>query len=161
MYDPAYMDTELIETPPPLILPKREQSPATTKARQKSFLVALSQCGIYRTAARLTGVEPHTISRWIKKSPSFKALADEAKAYADKYLVADAIEENFYQRAVAGKEDGQSAIIGMFTLKRINPAYRDNAVVHVNAQGPSAIQLNFNGISSLPTNSPVDNHVDR
>ena len=136
------MDESVLE-PPALILPKREQSPATTKARQKAFLVALSQCGVYRTAAKHTGVEPHTISRWIKKFPQFKQLADEAKDYAEQYVIADSIEESFYERAVAGKGDQQSAIIGMFTLKKINTKYRENAQVNVSIAGPAAIQMNF------------------
>ena len=139
------MNDAAVPLVPDLPLPSRhhEQSLPTTKARQKAFLVALSQCGTYKHAAELTGVEPHTISRWVKRFPQFKELADEAKAHADKYYVADAIEHNFYQRAVAGKEDGQSAIIGMFTLKRINPQYRENAQVNLTVAGPAAIQMNF------------------
>lgn len=127
-------------------------APANTelsvKVRQKAFLVALSQCATYSKACKMIGIDNHTVSRWIKKYPKFKELAAQAKAHAEQYVVLDRIEENFYERAVAGKADGSSALIGMFISKKINPQYRDNAVVSVTSHGPTAIQLNFGLVPS-------------
>lgn len=128
-------------------------TPAHTPAKsvrqsQKAFLSALSQCGTYHKAATLIGIEPHTVSRWIQKYPKFAELATEIKEHALKTLILDNIESNFADRAVAGKEDGQSAIIGMFMAKRADPRYRDNAQVNVAVTGPVAIQFN---LSQAPT----------
>ena len=116
----------------------------TVRQSQKSFLAALSQTGTIIAACRLIGIDNHTPGRWIRKYPKFKEEFDSVKEHAEQYLIKDQIEEQFYQRALAGKEDGQSAIIGMFTLKKIDPRYRDNAQVSVQLQGPVAIQFNVN-----------------
>jgi transposase-like protein len=115
----------------------------TVRQSQKTFLAALSQTGTIGAAAQLCGIDPHTPSRWIRKYPKFKEEFDTIKEHAERYVVADAIEAEFDRRALAGKEDGQSAIIGMFRLKRINPAYRDNAQMNVTVHGPVAIQFNL------------------
>jgi hypothetical protein len=119
------------------------------RTRQKSFLAALEHVGTYGKAAKLIGIEYHTVSRWIKKSSKFKQLAEDAKSHAQKTIILDSIEGNFYDRVMEGKTDGQSAIIGMFLAKRIDPAYRDNAIVNVQAHGPVAIQLNFGASPQL------------
>ncbi len=127
------------------------------KTRQKAFLAALEQLGTYGKAAKLTGIEYHTVSRWIRKYPKFKVLAEEAKTHAQKTIILDSIEGNFYDRVMEGKTDGQSAIIGMFLAKRIDPAYRDNAVVQVNASGPVAMQFNFaTPLASTPQADQLD-----
>lgn len=74
-----------------------------------------------------------------------------------KTLILDNIESNFADRAVAGKEDGQSAIIGMFLAKRADPRYRDNAQVNVTANGPVAIQFN---LSNTPTEAKQIDQAD-
>lgn len=131
-------------------LPRNQYHPIATRALQKAALAALEQHGTIVDAARAIGVDPHTISRWCK-SETYKAKVLAAQEFADRFHTLDQIKSNFKQRALAGKEDGQSAIIGMFLAKRIDPAYRDNAIVQVNAVGPSMIQMNF----TAPTPQPV------
>ncbi len=153
------MDTEaqVATVLDPLIEHAPANSVINVKVRQRALLHALAQCGTYRAAARMVGIDNHTVSRWIKKYPKFKELAAQAKEHAEQYVVADAIEENFYQRAIAGKSDQQSAVIGMFTLKKINNSYRDNAVVQVNASGPVAMQFNFaTPLASTPQADQLD-----
>jgi hypothetical protein len=117
--------------------------PAIIKAKQKAFLAALEQCGTYGKAAQMIGMEAHTITRWVQKYPKFRELAEAAKEHAEKYVVLDQIESSFYDRAIAGKDDPQSAIIGMYISKKIQPKYRENAQLQVNVAGPVAIQFNL------------------
>lgn len=53
------------------------------------------------------------------------------------------IEDTFAERVKAGKDDPQSAVIGMFLAKKHDPSYRDNANVNVQLAGPVAIQFNL------------------
>ena len=128
-----------------------EHCQPTVRASQKAFLAALTQTGTIISACRLIGIDNHTVSRWLRKYPKFQDEFAQAKDHAEQYVVKDAIEDHFYRRALAGKEDGQSAIIGMFTLKKIDPRYKDsnNSVV---LHGP--VQINFaldsSGVSALP-----------
>ena len=120
-----------------------EHCKQTVRQSQKHFLAALSQCGTIIASCKAIGIDNHTVSRWLRKYPKFKEEFAAVKAHAEEYVIKDSIEHEFYSRALAGKEDGQSAIIGMFTLKKIDPRYRDNANVSVNLAGPVAIQFNL------------------
>lgn len=133
----------------PIPLIPRQNNPHATKAMQRAVLNALRQTGTYKAAAELIGIAPLTITRWCQKSPEFRALADEACDWADKYVVGDAIRSVFHQRAIAGKADQQSAVIGMFMLKKADPRYRDNAVAQLTINGPVAVQLNFGASPQL------------
>ena len=123
----------------------------TVRQSQKLFLATLSQTGTIIGACRLLGIDNHTPGRWLRKYPKFKEEFDLVKSHAEKYVIKDKIEHEFYNRALAGKEDGQSAIIGMFTLKRIDPAYRENAQVNLQVTGPVAVQFNV----SQPANPSI------
>lgn len=133
---------------PPPNTALRQNNQRATKAMQRAVLNALRQTGTYKAAAELVGIAPLTITRWCQKSPEFRQLADEACDWADKYVIADDIRSAFHARAVAGKEDAQSAVIGMFMLKKADPRYRDNATVNVTANGPVAIQFNLSAPST-------------
>lgn len=132
-------------SPPNAVL--RQNNQRATKAMQRAVLNALRQTGTYKAAAELVGIAPLTITRWCQKSPEFRQLADEACDWADKYVIADEIRSSFHKRAIAGKEDQQSAVIGMFMLKKADPRYRDNAAINVTANGPVAIQFNLSQAS--------------
>ena len=128
---------------PQIAQSNKSQNVHSTRALQRATIAALRQVGTYKAAAELVGIDPHTITRWCHKSPEFRQLADEACDFADKYVIADDIRSSFHKRAIAGKEDQQSAVIGMFLLKKADPRYRDNANVSVNLAGPVAIQFNL------------------
>ncbi len=131
------------DMPDAALIPRNQYHPIATKAMQKAALAAIEEHGTLVAAAKVLGIDPHTISRWCKKSDAYRDKVREAQAFSDHYHTLDAIKANFKDRALAGKEDGQSAIIGMFLAKKIDPTYRDNAVLAINAQGPVAVQLNF------------------
>ena len=128
---------------PQIAQSNKSQNVHSTRALQRATIAALRQTGTYKAAAELVGIDPHTITRWCHKFPEFRQLADEACDFADKYVVGDEIRHAFHKRAIAGKEDQQSAVIGMFLLKKADPRYRDNASVSVNLAGPVAIQFNL------------------
>ena len=141
------------------LIPRNRYHPIATKALQQAALTALEQHGTICDAARAIGVDPHTISRWCKKSEAYAAKVKQAMAFADTYHTLDAIRSNFKQRALAGKDDGQSAIIGMFLAKKIDPSYRDNAAT-VNVQvGPVAIQFNLQAVPQAEPQADTDNNV--
>lgn len=110
---------------------------------KKSALAAIEEHGTLVAAARSLGIDPHTISRWCKKDPEYAAKVAEAKAFSGKYHILDKIEQEFSSRALAGKDDPQSAVIGMFLAKKHDPSYRENAQLQVNVHGPVAIQFNL------------------
>ena len=126
------------------LIPRNQYHPIATKAMQKAALAAIEEHGTLVAAARVLGIDPHTISRWCKKSDAYAEKVKQAMAFSDTYHTLDAIKHNFKDRALAGKEDGQSAIIGMFLAKKIDPTYRENSGIQLNVQGPVAVQLNFN-----------------
>ena len=131
------------DTSLPKDIPRNQYHPAVTKVLQKSALAAIEQHGTLVAAAKALNIDPHTISRWCKKNPEYARKVAEAKIHCDTYHIADEIKQSFRERAVAGKEDGSSAIIGMFLMKKIDPSYRENAVVNLTVAGPAAIQMNF------------------
>lgn len=148
------MDSNLLD-----VRPKSAHIPKKDVLRsQKAFLAALEQTGTIVAASRMIGIDPHTPGRWLKKYPKFKELFDQAKLHAEQYILKDKIEANFHERALAGKEDGQSAIIGMFCLKKLDPSYRDNANVSVQLQGPVAVSFNITPQQSevSPPSQPID-----
>lgn len=139
------------------LIPRNQYHPIATKAMQKAALAAIEEHGTLVAAARVLGIDPHTISRWCKKSDAYRDKVREAQAFSEEYHTLDKIKASFNERAIAGKEDGQSAIIGMFLAKKIDPRYRENAGVQINATGPVAVQLNFNASPQL---TQADTHAE-
>lgn len=116
--------------------------PAVTKLRQNDFLQLLSLTGQFRQSCLKLGIENAMPYKWAKQSEAFRKRLDEARAAGEKVLL-DRYEEIIDQRVETGQIDPQSAVLTMFRTKRLDPRYRDNAVVNVNAVGPVAIQFNL------------------
>lgn len=122
--------------------------PALTKLNQDKFLEHLRQTGEFRAACDVVDIHYTQPYQWAYKSEAFAKKMEEARARGEKVLL-DRIEEQIDSRVFAGKDDPQSAVLTMFRTKRLDPRYRDNAVVAINAQGPVAVQLNFNASPQL------------
>lgn len=123
--------------------------PALTKQRQDQFLRMLSQTGQLRATCTALALDTSTPYNWASRSERFAKRFEDAKAAGEKVLL-DAYEEKVDERAFTGQSDPQSAVLTMFRMKRLDPRYRDNAVVQVNASGPVAMQLNFNAPMQTP-----------
>lgn len=123
------------------------------KMRQEAFLSKLSQTGSVTQSAAYAGVNLCTPYQWCEVDLDFKEAMESARAIGEKTLLAT-LEEEIQRRALAGKDDPGSPNLLMFRTKRLDPAYRENAIVSVNAVGPVAIQLNFG--TPLPTQRDSD-----
>lgn len=136
----------------PSPIPTRGNNVYVTKTHQRAIVAALMQVGTYKAAASMIGIEPHSITRWCKKDPEFARLCDEAIDHYDKYVIGPELKAHIHQRAQAGKDDPQSAILAMFSLKKIDPRYRDNAANSLTISGPVAVQFNLSAsLSSAPS----------
>jgi len=124
-----------------------QTAPLITTARQNHFLELLSTSGLWKQSCEQLQLNPATPWLWGNKSERFKKRLDEARVAGEKVLLNE-YESQMHARILAGKDDPGSTNLTMFRVKRLDPAYRDNAVVNVNAVGPVAIQFNLN--QSLP-----------
>ena len=112
------------------------------RMRQDAFLKKLAESGSVTQSAAHAGVNLCTPYHWCEVDLDFKQAMESARAIGEKTVLAT-LEEEIQRRALAGKEDPGSPNLLMFRTKRLDPAYRENAIVSVNAVGPVAIQLNF------------------
>ena len=145
-------------TEPPTIDRKQRSSRSNViqklkKMRQEAFLSKLSQTGSVTQSAAYAGVNLCTPYNWCEVDQDFQRAMESARAVGEKVILAK-LEEEIQRRALSGKEDPGSANLLMFRTKRLDPAYRENAVVSVSAVGPVAIQLNFG--TPLPTKQGSD-----
>lgn len=124
------------------------------RIRQDAFLKKLSETGSVTQSAAAADINLCTPYHWCEMDLDFKAAMESARAIGEKTVLA-LLEEEIQRRALAGKEDPGSPNLLMFRTKRLDPAYRENAVVNVNAVGPVAIQLNF-GITPTQTEQDRD-----
>lgn len=132
-----------------------------TRALQRAVLSVVSKCGSYKQAAELVGISHVTIGRWCRKYPDFKEQLHAAKADYQEYVIGPQIEAVVHQRALAGKDDPQSAVLAMFALKKIDPSYRENNNLHINSSGPVSIQFGLDtGQTSQGTNPVSDSPPD-
>lgn len=86
------------------------------RQRQRAFLDALRQCGTVKEACEATGVSRDTVSRWKKDDKEFVVAYDDAN---DDFT--ESLEKVAFERA-----KDKSDLLLMFTLKKREPAYRDN-----------------------------------
>jgi hypothetical protein len=123
------------------------------RLRQQAFLKQLSETGSVTQSAAHAGVNLCTPYHWCEVDQDFKQAMESARAIGEKTVLA-LLEEEIQRRALAGKEDPGSPNLLMFRTKRLDPAYRENAVVSVSAVGPVAIQLNLS--TTVPTQRDSD-----
>lgn len=128
---------------------RNQTLPTVTKANQAKFLALLSTTGEFRQSCKLLHIDYSTPYQWAVRSELFAKRLELARAAGEKVLL-DRYEEQIDQRVFVGQSDPQSAVLTMFRTKRLDPRYRDNAVVNVNAVGPVAIQFNLSA-SAQPT----------
>lgn len=113
--------------------------PALTRANQKRFLEALVACGgNAKRACGLIGIAETRPWHWAQSSAEFSKKMQSARALGEKALLAE-YEDRVDKRSEAGKDDPQSAVLTMFRMKRLDPAYRDNAQVNIATQGPALL----------------------
>jgi hypothetical protein len=117
-----------------------QTSPDVTRLKQREFLKALAQSGNKLDASRQVGISDTMPYAWARKSASFAERMAEAQARGDALVLAK-LEQELHRRALSGPKDQQSALLLMFSTKKLDPRYRDNAQVTLNAQGPVAISL--------------------
>lgn len=151
--------TEPVLPTSPITKPRKERvlrsiTPQKLKRmRQDAFLQKLSETGSVTQSAAAADINLSTPYHWCEMDLDFKAAMESARAIGEKTVLA-LLEEEIQRRALAGKEDPGSPNLLMFRTKRLDPMYRENAVVSVNAVGPVAIQLNFG--SPVPTQRDSD-----
>lgn len=126
-------------------LPARQPNqhpPALTKLRQDAFLALLQTTGNIRKTCELLDIAPQSPYEWASRSSAFAKRFEKAKERGERVLL-DEYEDIVDRRVNAYHLDQQSAVLTMFRMKRLDPRYRENAVLQVNATGPVAMQLNF------------------
>lgn len=130
---------------------RNQHPPSITKAKQRDFLTVLvHERGNIRRACLRLGIGETMPHEWASKSAEFAKRLEEAKALGEKALL-DWYENKVDERADAGKEDPQSAVLTMFRMKKLDPRYRDNAQVNVIATGPLNITSSLaDGRPKLP-----------
>ena len=134
------------------------QYPAThTRTQQALFLKALAQCGTVKSACQQANIASIAlIYQWVSASTRFSKRFEEARVKGEKKLLLryeEHIDETLLPDTPMPIEDfSRTQISRMFRMKRLDPRYRDNAVVSVNAVGPCAIQFNMAPL-------PVDNQT--
>lgn len=139
--EPAFQTTSVTKPRKERVL--RSNTPQKLKKlRQEAFLKKLSETGSVTQSADAADINLCTPYHWCEMDLDFKAAMESARAIGEKTVLA-LLEEEIQRRALAGKEDPGSPNLLMFRTKRLDPAYRENAVVNVNAVGPVAIQFNL------------------
>lgn len=122
--------------------------PSITRANQNKFLELLALTGEFRPSCDAIGISYNSPYQWAIKSDAFAKRLDAARAAGEKVLL-DRYEEQIDKRVFMGSADPQSAVLTMFRTKRLDPRYRDNAVLEINAKGPVAVQLNFGALPQV------------
>jgi hypothetical protein len=128
--------------------------PALSRRKQQAFLQHLTTTGRLSqscTVAQCSTAQPY---EWAKRSVVFAKAFEEAKIAGEKVLLA-AYEHDMDMTLLPEQpmnidDFARTQNSRFFRMKRLDPAYRDNAVVNVNAVGPVAIQFNLN-TSMQPT----------
>ena len=132
---------------------QRQAINAVSRTKKAAFLNALRETGDHQQACELAGIATCTPRQWARRSKEFAEEFRFAREQGDTVLLS-VLEAEIKKRALAGPSDPGSSNLLMFRTKRLDPAYRENAAVNVNAIGPVAIQLNFtvpaSGTEALP-----------
>ena len=121
--------------------------PAVTKAKQAIYLKTLATCGIHSRASQAADVALNQSCQWASKNKEFAKAYESAKIAGERVLLL-AYESNLDTVLLPETDMSLDDFARLqnsrfFRMKRLDPQYRDNAVVQVNAVGPVAIQLNF------------------
>lgn len=138
-----------METPQTLpVKPKHrnQHPPAVTKAKQRIFLVTLRDTGSISTAIKAAHIDPSAPHYWALANAQFSKALQAAREFGEKVLL-DRYESSLDTTVLdhdTFDEVVRSQVLRMFRMKRLDPRYRDNAVLAINATGPVAMQLNFN-----------------
>ena len=115
---------------------RRSLTPQKLKRiRQDAFLKKLSETGSVTQSAAAANINLCTPYHWCEMDLDFKAAMESARAIGEKTVLA-LLEEEIQRRALAGKEDPGSPNLLMFRTKRLDPAYRENAIVSVKEVAP-------------------------
>ena len=130
----------------PDVAPRPKQTnqypPLITRTKQDQFIQLITTTGRWKASCAALNIEISTPYQWASKSREYRKRLDAAKESGEQVQLKE-YEEQLHARIMRGQDDPQSAVLTMFRVKRLDPAYRDNAVVQVNTVGPVAIQLNF------------------
>lgn len=146
--------TQLMERPKH----RNQYPPAVTKAKQQRYLQILRETGSHAKSCQAAQIAPVSPFEWATKSALFAKEYEAAKTQGEQVLLKryesnlDAVllpDEDMKLDDFARLQNSR-----FFRMKRLDPAYRDNAVVQVNAAGPVAIQLNF-GACTQSTQAPT------
>jgi hypothetical protein len=124
-------------------LPKRQTNQYSPKVRAeqiKTYLDQLSKHGNNLTAAEAAGVDLRTIQYWRQRSASFATKDSEAKQLGDLRTLRR-YETKMDKESLDAPFDKVTSILSMFRTKRLDPAYRDNAITNINVAGPAALQF--------------------
>lgn len=147
------MSEQAVETRPKHA---NQHLPAVTRLKQRTFLHSLIQHGSNGKACKAADIDEATPIKWASKSEQFAKAWDEAKLKGEKALLLRY--ETHLDKVLLPDEDmsiddfARTQNSRFFRMKRLDPAYRDNAVVNVTANGPLAIQFNL-GAQAIDNNS--------
>ncbi len=128
-------------------------SPVITRLNQQAFLQALAKCGSKKQAAREVGIDPATPHQWGYKDERFAQKMAEAATRGEQVLLGE-IEGIIDARIRQKAKDPQSAVLTMFRTKRLDPRYRDNVSLNVQAQGPVAITFGLDAPQDVVDTQP-------
>ncbi len=115
-------------------------NPAVTKSKQVEFLARFATTGRWTASCKAAGIAPVTPYQWASKSAAFAKKLDEARELGSKALLAE-YEGKLDHETLSQPFDKVTGTLTMFRMKRLDPAYRDNAQINVVATGPIAVNL--------------------
>ncbi len=121
-----------------------QHPPALTKARQDDILRLIALSGRISQSCEQVGLDPGVLYGWATRSVSFSKRLDEAKARGEKAILAH-YEHNLDTVCLDREIDKDPELYAkvqnsmFFRMKRLDPAYRDNAQVQILATGPLAL----------------------
>ena len=134
-------DSDLVESKP---RHANQTIPALTLAKQRAFLKAFAETGIYKLACEAAHVDDSTPCQWANRSKSFAKKRQAAQAQGEKILLAQyesSLDDNLLRKHTSFDDFIRGQVLRMFRMKRLDPQYRDNATVNVAITGPAAISF--------------------
>ena len=138
---------------------RNQHPPAVTKAKQRAFLEHLIQCGRVPLACKLAKIAENTPYQWAVRSEDFAKRFSAAKIHGEKVLLS-AYEEQMdsvcLEQAVSMDDYARTQNSRFFRMKRLDPAYRDNAPTGLTINGPVAVQINYTSKQPAQAETQVD-----
>ena len=124
--------------------------------RQRTFLVAYSECGSLNKSYEITGISSTSHYHWMHTDSNYVQAFTEARRITGHKLEAEAIrrayegwDEPVYQGGkLAGVTRKYSDTLMIFMLKGLLPDIHREKFVELNNSGP--LQINIGGGSTLP-----------